>query len=87
MAVQENQRIFNMSDMAKFIFVTAFFAIAFIVMTALKVKGFVVWTLFVVVWTLAEMIFARNIHLGAWNWFLIIAGLSVLDGVIIYFLN
>ena len=76
-----------MSDKMKFFLVTAFFSLSFIVMTVFKVKSFWGWTAFIVMWTWAEIHFAKNIHLKYWHWALIILGLSALDIIILYFLG
>lgn len=74
-------------DWVKFISVMIIFIIGMIVLMIKEVHNVWIWVGYIAVWTWAEMKIAKNIHLKWWVWFLIIAGLSLIDLFIISILN
>lgn len=70
-------------DWAKFISVMAIFVAGMIVMLVYKVENIWIWGIYIVLWTWLEMRIAKNIRLKWWVWVLILAGLSLLDLLVI----
>ncbi|MDE0099217.1 MAG: hypothetical protein OXM87_06360 [Truepera sp.] len=67
----------------RFIVVTSLFMAAFLVLTLLHVRSLLLWTGFIALWTLAEYVVAREIHLKWWQWGLLLAGLAIVDVTIL----
>ncbi|MDE0528642.1 MAG: hypothetical protein OXH85_08125 [Truepera sp.] len=65
--------------MKRFIVVTSLFMVAFLALTLLHVRSLLLWTGFIALWTLAEYVVAREVHLKWWHWGLLLAGLAIID--------
>ena len=72
-------------EIVLFVIIMLLFIAGMIVMIANHITSWWTWTLYVVVWTVAEVKVAKNIHLKWWVWGIIIIGLSVLDYFILQF--
>lgn len=71
-------------ELRNFIIVTTVFAVISIVMSLSDVNNPWIWGIFIILWAIVEWIFARDIHLKAWHWVMLIGGLSLLNIIIGY---
>ncbi len=69
--------------MIRFIVVTALFTILFIIMVAMHIKSIWLWVGFVILWTIVELIAAKDVHLKWWQWGLFLVGLGLIDVVVL----
>lgn len=64
--------------MLTFLIINAIFLAIFIWLVVLQ-PGWLVWAIFIAVWCVADVWFAKDIHLKWWHWAGIIALLCVID--------
>ena len=69
--------------MLRFIIITAFFTLIFIAMVIMHISCIWLWAAFIIVWTIAEFVAARDVHLKWWQWALFLAGLAVIDLIVL----
>lgn len=64
--------------MTLFLIINALFTAACIWLIVLQ-PGWLVWTGFIAAWCAVDLWFAKEIHLSAWHWALLIAALVAID--------
>ncbi|OJJ15459.1 hypothetical protein BKI52_39275 [marine bacterium AO1-C] len=73
--------------MIKFLITNALFIIGMIVLIVQHIQDWRIWVCYITIWCIADYYFAKDFHLKWWQWALFIAGLSIIDLVVIRLVN